>query len=94
MWSLSTWGWKGNQTPPDESRGGGGAGGGGGGGGADVSGDAQSSTEMNPFHGMTVEEREALFSAMAGGGTEMDATYTSLLLVRSVFALLVQRYDC
>ena len=33
----------------------------------------------NPFHGMTPEEREALFSAMAGGGSDLGVTYTSLM---------------
>lgn len=51
---------------------------------AGIEGDVEGGSESggstsNPFHGMTAEEREALFSAMAGGGSDLGATYTSLM---------------
>ena len=49
------------------------------GGHGDTVGGEGESAESNPFHGMTQDERDALFSAMAGGGSEVGATYTSLM---------------
>ena len=49
------------------------------GGHGDIVGGEGEGAESNPFHGMTVDERDALFSAMAGGGSEVGATYTSLM---------------
>ena len=93
-WSFTGWGWKSSKTGREEGGAGSGAGCEAGAGSAAASqaptpenvaaaeaggGGMLSSSNSNPFHGMTPEEREALFSAMAGGSSDLGVTYTSLM---------------